>query len=79
VICLPGQWVKNVVISNWERISFAPVIWTIEGENTTFHSCGDGGRFLWPLGTSFFKSVELTFGNSKSEGFISPAVAYCCY
>ncbi|WP_341958741.1 hypothetical protein [Pseudomonas sp. RC10] len=51
VICLLGQRVKNVVISNWDRISFAPVTWTGEGENMTFHTSGDD----W--------EVSLTFGD----------------
>ncbi|WP_296181168.1 hypothetical protein [Pseudomonas sp. UBA1879] len=56
VICLQGQWVKDVAISNWEHIDFAPVTWSIDGDNKTFRSRGDG----W--------EVSLTFGDLIFQG-----------
>lgn len=48
---LLGQWVKDIKISNWERVNFAPVVWAADGNSTTMNSCGEG----W--------EVSLTFGN----------------
>lgn len=51
VICLLGQWVRKVTITNWEQLSFAPVIWSNYDGDTTFVARGED----W--------EVSLTFGD----------------